>query len=115
MATRVDYMYLDGANNKLHLSAVLQGELTEEEIKEIFDLSEDVVFHDCNYFYPGNTGLPATTFVDKGYAAYDNDPEWHELVEISHTEAAPTEDVTAAEFLEAFRNKTALLPPFLRG
>lgn len=111
MSTRVDYMYRDGANYKLSLSAVLQGELAEEEIKEIFDLSEDMGSHDCNCFYPGKIGIPATTFVDKGYDAYDDDPEWHELVEISHTEAEPTKDVTAAEFLEAFRNKTALLPP----
>ena len=99
MNTQVSYMYRDGANYKISCKEILAGELTQKEIEEINGLAID-----GEYFYPGSIGLPATNFVDLGYQEYDDDPEWHELQEIELTKLAPTADVTAAEFLETFRN-----------
>ena len=135
MNTKVNYMYRDASNYKIHLEAILIGDLTDKEIAEVILISaltldgtpnEPITSQDIDhalkddfspdsiedgYFFPGAIGLPSTTFVDEGYQAYDDDPEWHELTGITRTKEANTCEVTAAEFLEAFRNRKAITLP----
>lgn len=109
MNTHVSYMYRDGSNYKLQAEAILKGSLTQEEIDEIFKKTQDKVFTGSHFFYPGNIGLHAPTFVSEGYAEYDDDPDWHELLEVYPTDKEATCEVTAAAFLEAARNGTLLV------
>lgn len=109
MNTRITYMYRDGANYKLRAEAILAGSLTQEEIDEIFDKTQDELLRDCHFFYPGNIGLPAPTFESEGYKAYEDDPDWHELLEVYPTENEVDVAVTAKDFLEAVRNGTVLV------
>jgi hypothetical protein len=108
--TLVEYMYRDASNYKLFAAEILPGDLSREEIIEIFDLTKDSLCPDSHFFYPGQIGLDAPTFVSKGYEAYDDDPEWHELLVISHSEKEPTTTISAEAFLEAFRNGSAIRP-----
>lgn len=105
--TKIEYMYRDGGNYKIHAEAILEGSLTTEEIEEIFKMTEDAVFKDCHFFYPGNIGLPAPTFESEGYRAYEDDPEWHELLNVTLTANDADTRVTAMEFLDAIRNGAA--------
>ena len=130
MNTMITYMYRDGSNYKIHCEEVIHGTLTKQEIAEIVaisvlcgngtpfdaiteaDIDEmsdylETDMSDC-YFYPEVCGLPAPTFVSEGYAPYEDDPDWHELCEITETDRKPTCEVSAAEFLAAFRNRSAV-------
>lgn len=130
MNTKIEYLYRDGANYRNYCEEVISGTLTKREIAEIVAISvlcgngtpfaevteadvDDMSAYletgmlDC-YFYPEACGLSVKTFVSEGYDAYDDDPDWHELCNISETEQAPTCDVSAADFLAAFRSRAAV-------
>lgn len=130
MNTKIEYLYRDGSNYSIYCEEVLSGTLTKREISEIVAISflcgngtpfAEITEADIDemsdyletdmpecYFYPDACGLPAKTFVSEGYNAYDDDPDWHELSDISETEQAPTCDVSAADFLAAFRSRAAV-------
>lgn len=74
MNTRISYLYRDAANYKVHNACVIRGEVTEEQIAVIANS-----LMDREYFKPSMVGLPETTFVDLGYRAYDDDPDFFEL------------------------------------
>ena len=105
--TKLEYMYRDGANYKMFAEAVLPGTLSPAETAEILKQTRDEIFPDCHYFYPGNIGLPAPTCASEGYDAYDDDPDWHELLNLSATDEEPTTEITAEALLSAVRNGSA--------
>lgn len=102
MNTKVLYMYRDGANYKIHMSEIVKGEIPENtwgDLDEFLYLDE---------FYPGRVGFRDDTFVDLGYAAYDDDPDSHELIDFQYTEEDATVKMTADEFVEALKNGACL-------
>ena len=98
MNTKINYMYRDAANYKIHCEEVVKGEIDEKVCEEIL---EDM---DCEPFYPTNIGFRAPTFVSQGYKPYDDDPDCHELYDLELTDEEPTVGMTAEEFVEAFRS-----------
>lgn len=95
--TRMDYLYRDGNNYKQSTHVVMAGALTIEEATAIVDgLDED------DGFVPSAVGLDdlqermVTDWED------DADHPFHEIDGISLTAAAPTTDMTAADFAKRF-------------
>lgn len=97
MNTRIDYFYRDGANYKLPMYEIVSGTI---DIQGFYD---DRSFN-ADYFYPAKIGFCADTFVDRGYKAYDDDPDFHEIYSLEETNMNPTVEMTAEEFWEACRN-----------
>lgn len=96
--TKLWYMYRDAANYKVHTDVVLAGEMTEEQWKTILSCCDD-----GEYFAPAKVGLEARDFVAIGYKPYDDDPELFEIVEYSHTDLAPTVQMTVKELVTKFQ------------
>ena len=94
--TRVNYLYRDAHNYKVHNSEVISGRFSPEDIDDILDCCED---GEC--FIPDLVGLPETKFGDTTMADHD----WFELSEGSfeETEDEPTVSITADELLSNFR------------
>ncbi len=84
------YTHRDGANYKFPGVVVLEGLVTEEQIRPYL--------HEGLYFIPGDVGLPG---LHPTHCEFDGDLDhpWHELDSVGPTEAQPTADLTAEEFL----------------
>ncbi len=90
--TEVSFMYRDGANYKLPQKVVLAGEMPKGANKKI-----RTAIIDDEYFYPQSIGLPCENFVDKGYKAYDDDPDWFEFIKTETVDKAPTCNLNAID------------------
>ena len=116
--TGIYYKYRDGANYKFPGAVVLEGLVTEEQIR--------LHLHEGLYFIPGDVDLPGlhpTHCLSAGAQAgefdEDLDHPWHELDSVGPTEAQPTAALTVEEFLrrlqEAARTGWSGLPRACRG
>jgi len=92
--TQISYMYRDGANYKFPGAVVLEGPVTEEQIRPHL--------HEGLYFIPGDVRFPS---LHPTHCEFDGDIDhpWHELDSVEQTEAKPTVDLTAEEFLRLLR------------
>lgn len=95
MNTKVEYLYRDASNYKVHNEAVIKGTLTTEQIEEIISCCDCV-----EYFVPQQVGLPETRF---GKITED-DHCWFEICKegFSETDQANTVDLTAEELYRNF-------------
>lgn len=96
MNTRINYLYRDADNYKVHNSCVISGELTQDQIDTIISTLDE-----GEYFIPHFVGLP-----EKKFDSYDPQSD-HPFFELSSdsfeaTEAAPTLTLTATELVDAF-------------
>lgn len=99
--TRVDYLYRDGSNYKMHSCEIVRGAITPEQIKQI----EDSLIGG-EYFYPSEVGLPENRFED----FCEGDPDWFEMDtedNFAETTEAPTVDITVDQLVENFRKMAA--------
>ncbi|MDY7079781.1 MAG: hypothetical protein SXV54_23090 [Chloroflexota bacterium] len=89
--TCICYKYRDGANYKFPGAVVLEGPITEEQIRPYL--------HEGLYFIPGDAGLPG---LHPTHCEFDEDLDhpWHELDSVEPTEAQPTAALTVEEFLQ---------------
>ena len=94
MNTKIHYIYRDAANFKIHLEEVVKGTAKAQQIEDMF---EDCVVDE---FYPEKIGFRSDTFETIGYARYDDDPDFHEIIDIEPVADAPTVDMTIEDFLE---------------
>lgn len=95
MNTRINYLYRDASNYKVHNTCVVEGSFTEAQkaaIKECLDGGE--------YFIPSNVGLPEERFED--WNEQDDHP-WFELdvADIEETDDEATVSTTAEAVYEA--------------
>lgn len=96
MNTKINYLYRDADNYKMHNECVIAGSISEEQkaiILESLDAGE--------YFIPHKVGLPERRF---DYFGPEVDYPWFELNEYSFEETveAPTVEITASELVQAF-------------
>ena len=100
MNTKIEYLYRDAHNYKVGNTAVVAGEISEEDRQYIFEHCLD----DDEWFIPHKVGLPEKTFVDLGYK-YDAEADhpYFELESIEATEDQPTVSVTAEQLAERFK------------
>ncbi len=91
MNTCICYKYRDAANYKFPGAVVLEGLVTEEQIRPHL--------HEGLYFIPGDVGLPG---LHPTHCEFDEDLDhpWHELDSVEPTEAQPTAALTVEEFLQ---------------
>lgn len=97
MNTRINYMYRDEYNFKMHHEEVLNGEITQQQLMTIVDC-----LYERAYFIPHQVGLPE--FGPDDTAEGDN--RWFELhpeQDFSTTNSEPTIDMTVDELVERFR------------
>ena len=92
--TCVCYKYRDAANYKFPGAVVLKGLITKEQIQPHL--------HEGLYFVPGDVGLPGLYPTHCEFSE-DLDHPWHELDSVRATQAEPTADLTAEEFLRRLR------------
>ena len=98
MNTRLEYLYRDGSNYKQHHEVVMQGGISEDDLRPLLWEHE--------FFRPSAVGLPDLQhrFREQGYAfPNEDDHPWHEIESVAATEDPPTVDVTAAAFLSRMR------------
>ena len=92
--TIVNYLYRDAANNKKYNQVVLEGTLSNEQIKDICSKLES-----GEYFIPGQVGLPETRFGEWT----DDDHVFFELGKDSFEETDDEDTyMTAQEFYNNF-------------
>lgn len=99
--TRVDYLYRDGSNYKMHSCEIVRGAITPEQIKQI----EDSLI-DGEYFYPSEVGLPENRFED----SCEGDPDWFEMNctgNFAKTTEPPTVNITVEQLVENFKHMAA--------
>ena len=99
MNTKISYMYRDAANYKIFIEEIVTGEVPSEYVNDLEDQFDKNV--DLEEFYPARLGLNADTFVDRGYAPYDDDPTCHELMCMEYTTEPATVKMTAADIVKA--------------
>lgn len=95
--TRVDYLYRDASNYKVHNTAVVSGTITDEQVKDIF-----AALSDGEFFIPAKVGLPEIDLVSLGYAPNEDDTDLFVLTSIGVDDSDPTIDMTADELYAAF-------------
>lgn len=95
MNTRINYIYIDASNHKVHNTAVVSGELSEAQIEEI-----NACLHDSKQFIPSQVGLS-----EERFSMWDDrdDGCWFLLQSIYLTDDRPTELLRAEELLTNFR------------
>ena len=95
MNTRINFLYRDASNYKIYQQAVIEGELSEDQIQDILDAR-----HEGEWFLPSVVGLDAERFSEET----EDDHPWFELSEYAFeaTNDHVTSDVTAEEFYERF-------------
>ena len=100
MNTKISYLYRDADNYKVGNTAVVAGEISEEDRQYIFGHCLD----DDEWFIPHKVGLPEKTFADLGYK-YDADADhpYFELESMELTDEQPTVNVTAEQLVERFK------------
>ena len=79
MNTCICYKYRDGANYKFPGTVVLEGPITDEQIRPYL--------HEALYFIPGDVGLPIS---HPTHCEFDEDLDhpWHELDSVQPTQPA---------------------------
>lgn len=106
----IDYLYRDASNYKDFRRYLLEGSLTEAQIKEITSKLDEGL-----YFVPEDVGLPMADNLQRTYG-YDEevDHPFHELVllkNISEEEAEKEDclilEITAEELYDAFTHSSA--------
>jgi hypothetical protein len=93
--TKIEYMYRDGANYKVYRSLVVEGSVSDVQLRECMDDES---------FIPSQVGL---VDLQPELVAYpsDEDHVWHELVEVEPTDDPVNFHLTASELLNNFRNR----------
>jgi len=94
MNTRITYSYADSDNYKKNHSTVVDGPLSEEQIKEMMESRLD-----GEYFIPSHVGLTDLQGDDPFV-----DHQWHRIEEddFEETTDQPTESLTAAQLFSNF-------------
>ena len=96
MNTKINYLYRDADNYKMHNSCVISGQITPEQVASIIDTLDD-----GEYFIPHMVGLP-----EQKFDTYDpqSDHPYFELGSDSFesTKAKATVELTVAELVTAF-------------
>ena len=96
MNTKIEYLYRDADNYKVHNMCVVYGEVTDQQKEVIINSLEE-----GEYFIPAKVGLPERRFEN-----YDPevDHKWFELCTDSFddTDLPPTVNITAAELADSF-------------
>ena len=94
--TKINYLYRDGSNYKVHNEAVVEGILSKEQIGEIIACLDE-----GEYFIPSKVGLPERKFDEEDS---EDDHPWFELNEddFEVTEEVPTVSTTARELHRTF-------------
>lgn len=99
--TRVDYLYRDGSNYKMHSSEIVSGAITPEQVEQI---KNSLI--DGEYFYPADVGLPENRFE----STYEGDPDWFEMNcegNFAKTTEPPTVNITVEQLVENFKHMAA--------
>lgn len=100
MNTKIEYLYRDADNYKVHNACVVRGEITDQQKAAIINSLDDGV-----YFIPSKVGLPEGRFQE-----YDPevDHKWFELYDtgFDDTDLPADVDITAAELADAFSRWT---------
>ncbi len=99
--TRVDYLYRDGSNYKMHSNEIVRGAITPEQVEQI---KNSLI--DGEYFYPADVGLPENRFEP----SYEDDPDWFELSfdgNFEHTTQKATIDLTVEQLVNNFQRSAA--------
>lgn len=95
--TLISYLYRDASNYKVHNEAVLEGEITEEQV-------QDILSHTCDgeFFIPELVGLEG-----KRFNTYDpqEDTPFFEINEcgFEKTDRPPTTWLTIPKLVENFK------------
>lgn len=80
MNTKISYLYRDADNYKVHNECIVQGEISEEQIRQILD-SCDM----GEYFIPRQVGMPERKFdeydAEAGHCWFELDKEGFEYTE----------------------------------
>ena len=98
--TKISYIYRDASNYKIWEYVVLKGTLNPKEHQAFIDL-----INKDDTFFPEHFGLNAPTFVGLGYAPYDDDPKYHELMGIEAVEQPATSEMTIQEFVALWKKE----------
>lgn len=113
MKIRIDYLYRDASNSKLHDSAVFRNPArwTVDQVKAV--MIEAALpwqlFSDTIHFYPERVGLNPAFFTDLGYEENEDDTDIHEVFAIVECDDAPNDNRTIQQFLAELR-ETARAP-----
>ena len=99
MNTKVNYLYRDGCNYKVHNEIIVRGKITNEQINRIYNKC------DGEFFIPEQIGLPVTRFED----ITEDDHCYCEFsmlkdLDFIFTNDEPTEDMTVDELVKKFEN-----------
>lgn len=87
MAVALDYLYRDGSNCKASGSVVFAGDADEALVARL-----KAALDDGQWFIAGQVGVPEVFLWDGGeYEANEDDHCWHELIDVSATDAVPTD------------------------
>ena len=96
MNTKISYLYRDADNYKVYNECIVQGEISEEQIKKILDCCDT-----GEYFIPRQVGLPERKFDE-----YDTEADhcWFELSQegFEYTEQPANVSLTAQQLTENF-------------
>lgn len=94
--TKIEYLYRDASNYKVHNEAIVSGPVDEQLIQTILNCLDE-----GEYFIPSAVGLPSKQFDDVG----EDDHPWFELGEYSFSETAqePTVDMSLEELAARFQ------------
>lgn len=105
--TKISFLFRDASNYKVRNECIVAGLISGEQIAAI-----QSCLMDGEYFKPDMVGLTGETFVDLGYAAYDDDPDFFEMKwpvkeSFTHTADLPTVELTVDQLVENFRRAKA--------
>lgn len=93
MNTKINYLYRDADNYKVHNECVIRGEMTDEQEMRIIGSLDDEL-----YFVPNCVGMPEEKFGSETEA----DHPWFEWCGTEPTERKPTLDIDAEELTVRF-------------
>ena len=96
MNTKISYLYRDADNYKVYNECIVQGEISEDQIRQILDCCDM-----GEYFIPRQVGLPERKFDE-----YDTEADhcWFELSQegFEYTEQPANVSLTAQQLTENF-------------
>lgn len=110
--TKIYLHYTDGANYKVGKTVVVHGRMSADDVRTVLASLDG-----GESFIPGQVGLPdlQDSFMDASEWNPEYDHVWHDLCEISYTDAPPTENLGAVELAGAFSRVVwddSYRPPF---
>lgn len=112
--TKVTYLYRDAANYKIYSEEIVTGSINEYFGTEFYEVAlnnfKQYCLIDGEYFYPTGVGLPDHNFQTAGYAAYEDDPDWSELIGFEETKLPPTVKMSIGDLMGAFARGAGTLP-----